>query len=102
MPIWLRPWVTLLNVFGIPTVLVMFFLMQDAGYIPSRSRDMIVALQAHDRLMEERDNRKLVIEKALSDALAGIRDEMRSANRIMRALCAETKDLDVRRACLNN
>lgn len=100
VPVWLRPWVTLLNLFGVPTVLVIFFLAQDAGYIPSRSRDMLTAIQSHDRLMEERDNRKLVIDKALSEALNGIHAEMKSSNRIMRAVCAETKDPDVRRACL--
>ena len=108
VPFWFRPWVEMFKAFGLPTTLIAFYLLQNAGVIPSETqkvnemlRDHDVASRAASAARLDVDRQRLEIDRAHIEALNGLRQELRKNNRITRAMCAEWGKLpDIRKACL--
>lgn len=101
VPAMFRPWVAVLNTFGLPTALVVFFLLQNAGWVPSEMRSVASALDMHNATVARNADADLAAKKALTEALVGLRQEFSESNRISRAICTVAGDKpDIRNACL--
>jgi len=100
-PMWLRPWVFILNFFGAPCMFVLILIAQDAGYIPSRSRDTVTALNAHTVQASAEASARIAADQALAKALERLQAALDRNNRVVRVICADRgRDPDVRNACL--
>jgi hypothetical protein len=101
LPAFIQPWAAILNTFGLPVALVIFFLAQNAGYIPSEQRQIVAVIQTHNTDMKTQTESQLLINKQLAGALERLAQETAESNRVVRAICASMGSQgDIRRACL--
>lgn len=101
VPLWLQPWLIILNFAGAPLLFVAILVAQDAGWLPSRSRDTVQALNAHTVQASAEAAMRVAADQALAKALTELRTTIDRNNRVVRVICADRgRDPDVRNACL--
>jgi hypothetical protein len=101
MPTAVRPWVTVIQTLGFPVALVIFFLGQQAGYIPSEARTIAAALNEHTAQGKLEADRRLAQDKISAEALVQSARAMTATSRVLLALCTvRGAEPEIRRACL--
>jgi hypothetical protein len=93
-----------LNKLGTSTILLLLlgvFLMAYFGYIRSPLQDLALGIKGHDVTMREAEIKRLDVDWKVAQALTLIGMEMGRMNKVQQIrLCAEIKEPDLRRRCL--